>query len=184
MNPTDRAADRRAADPLADLPLRPEGAAAGFALPLAIRATGAAEAEPAAAPLSARAIAFAADLAGASLAVTLAVMAAVAATGRAPRISGIPWAAAFGLAFSYLFVVLPLTLFGRTVGMSLAGLAARAGPMGRGLTLAEASWRWAGTALSALALGLPLLQTMRDPGRPITLSDRLSGRELVRETAG
>ena len=179
MSPTDHP-DRPPADPLADLPLRPEGAARGFALPLAADAGGLPEAEPAAVTLSARAIAFAADLAGASLAVTLALMAAVAATGRVPRLAGLPWAAAFGLVFSFVFVVLPLTLFGRTVGMSLAGLAARPGPAGRGLTAGEAAWRWVGTALSALALGLPLLVTKGDPLRP-TPADRLSGRTLVRE---
>ncbi len=136
-----------------------------------------------AAPLSARAVAFAADLAGTSLAVTLAVIAAVTVAGRAPRLAGLPWAAAFALAYSFVFVVLPLTLFGRTVGMSLAGLAAAAGPSGRRLTPGEAARRWAGTLLAAAALGLPLLWTLRDPSSP-TPADRFSGRPLVRDLEG
>jgi uncharacterized RDD family membrane protein YckC len=168
-------------DPLLDLPLREDGGIGGFALPLAARTPDPTlEVERACAPLSARAIAFAADLAGTSLAVTLALMAAVASAGRAPRLAGLPWAASFGLGFSFVFVVLPLTLFGRTVGMSLAGLAARPSLSGRRLTPGEAARRWAGTAISAAAFGLPLLLTMRDPLRP-TPADRLSGRTLERD---
>jgi hypothetical protein len=132
------------------------------------------------ATLGPRAIAFAADLSGASLAVTIALMASVAWAGRGPRLWGLVWAAAFGVLFSFVFVGLPLALFGRTVGMSLAGLAARPGPAGRVLTPLEASKRWAGTALAAISLGLPLWLGRRDPERP-TLADRLSGRSLVRE---
>jgi hypothetical protein len=181
LSPTERA-DAGAADPLADLPIHSSDPAGRFAESLAVRDFGGEEAAaPETAPLAARAIAFAADLAGTSLAVTLALVAAVAVTGRAPRLAGISWAAAFGVVYSFVFVALPLTLFGRTVGMSLAGLAARPGASGRGLTPAEAAKRWAGTAVSAFALGLPLLFTMRDPLRP-TPADRLSGRTLVRES--
>ena len=134
------------------------------------------------APLLRRAVAFAADCAGTSLAVTLALVGGAAATGRAPRLAGLGWAAAFALAFSFAFVALPLTLFGRTVGMSLAGLAARSGPAGRGLTPSEAARRWLGTLGAAALLGLPLLATRRDRDRP-TLADRLSRRPLVREPA-
>jgi hypothetical protein len=173
--------DSSPAGPLVDLPLRSEALAHGFAFPLAATAADSGtEAEPPGATLASRAIAFAADLAGASLAVTLALLGAVAATGRAPSPGGLPWVAAFGLGFSFVFVVLPLTLFGRTVGMSLAGLAARAGPSGRRLTTGEAARRWAGTAMTALALGLPLLFTARDPLRP-TPADRMSGRTLARD---
>jgi len=167
-------------EPLADLPLRGSGADL-FALP-----ADSAPALPAAgigspgAPLSTRSVAFAADLAGTSLAVTLAVIAARAAAGRSPALSGLAWAAAFGVVYSFVSVVLPLALFGRTVGMSLAGLSARPGPSGRRLTAAEAARRWAGTALSAAGLGLPLLWTIRDPLRP-TPADRFSGRPLVRD---
>ena len=135
-----------------------------------------------AASLPPRALAFAADLAGTSLAVTLALVGAAAATGSTPRASGFAWAAAFALTFSFAFVALPLTLFGRTVGMSLAGLVARPGAAGRSLTPGEASRRWLGTLAAAVLLGTPLLVTRRDRLRP-TPADRLSGRPLVRELA-
>jgi len=162
---------------LVDFPLEPAGGLAEIAVPEPAPADGRAETI---ATIPARLFAFAADLAGTSLAVTLALMGAVAASGRAPRISGLLWAAAFGLGFSFVFVVMPLTLFGRTVGMSLAGLSASAGPAGRGLSPAEAARRWTGTAATALGLGLPLLWTARDRSRP-TPADRLSARVLVRE---
>jgi hypothetical protein len=164
---------------LVDFPLEPE---AGVAEPAAVpEAAQASERTGATATMPPRLLAFAADLAGTSLAVTLALMGAVAATGKAPRLSGLPWAAVFGVGFSFVFVVMPLTLFGRTVGMSLAGLSAGAGPAGRGLSPSEASRRWAGTAATALGLGLPLLWTMRDRSRP-TPADRLSARALVRDS--
>jgi hypothetical protein len=177
-------ADPALDQPLADLPLREERGPRDFALPLAAETVDRApDFEPAGATLSARAIAFAADLAGSSLAVTLALIGAVAATGRAPHVGGLAWAAAFGLGFSFVFIALPLTLFGRTVGMSLAGLTTRPSHSGRRLTPAEAAWRWAGSAFAAAALGLPLLVTMRDPLRP-TPADRWSGRTLMREVEG
>jgi hypothetical protein len=178
LNPTSRGGlspDSLAEFPLREEPLRaPETRAA--AEPEHERSSGP---EPVA-TLGLRAIAFAADLSGASLAVTIALMAAVAWAGRGPRLPGLAWAAAFGVLFSFVFVGLPLALFGRTVGMSLAGLAARPGPVGRVLTPSEAFKRWAGTALAAISLGLPLWLGRRDPERP-TLADRLSGRSLVRE---
>jgi len=179
LSPTERpAASSR--DPLADFPLGAEsGGAPGHPAPAALREAPA----ESVATLSGRALAFAADLAGTSLAVTLALVAAVAVTGRAPRLSGLPWAAAFGLAFSFAFVVLPLSLFGRTVGMSLAGIAASGGPAGRALTPSEAARRWAGTAATALSLGLALLFTSRDPLHP-TPADRFSRRALVQEAGG
>jgi hypothetical protein len=112
--------------------------------------------------------------------VTIALIAASAATGRSPSLSGLPWLAAFTLGYSFVFVVLPLTLFGRTVGMSLAGLVARPGPFGHRLTPAEAVGRWAGTLVTAALMGLPLLATARNPQRP-TPADRLSGRPLARD---
>lgn len=180
MSPHERA-DSALSGPLVDLPLHGAGGPGEFVLPLAADTADPMSNEGARnAALSARAIAFAADLAGASLAVTLALIAGIAATGRAPRLSGLPWAAAFGLGFSFVFVCLPLTLFGRSVGMALAGLTARPGPSGRRLTPGEAARRWAGTAITVAALGLPLIATGRDPVRP-TPADRLSGRTLVRD---
>jgi hypothetical protein len=183
LSPTERAAPPPS-QPLADLPLRGEGEPQDFAFPPASEgADSFSGAAIVVAPLSARVVAFAGDLAGTSLAVTLALISAVAVTRTAPRLSGLPWAAAFGLGFSFVFVALPLTLFGRTVGMSLAGLSARTGPSGRRLTPGEATRRWVGTALCAAALGLPLLATLRDASRP-TLADRLSGRTLIRDVEG
>jgi hypothetical protein len=167
-------------DALAEFPLRDEPRRAGVTPPAGASARSSSSDPEPVATLGARAIAFAADLSGASLAVTIALMAAAAWVGRGPRLPGLGWAAAFGVLFSFVFVGLPLALFGRTVGMSLAGLAARPGPAGRVLTPSEASRRWAGTALAAASLGLPLWLGRRDPERP-TLADRLSGRPLVRE---
>jgi hypothetical protein len=167
-------------DALAEFPLHEEALRAGETGAAAEPEREASSGPEPVATLGLRAAAFAADLSGASLAVTIALMTAVAWAGRGPRLSGLVWAAAFGLLFSFVFVGLPLTLFGRTVGMSLAGLAARQGPSGRVLTPSEASRRWAGTALAAVSLGLPLWLGRRDPERP-TLADRLSGRPLVRE---
>ena len=108
MSPTERA-DATAADPLADLPIHSEGPAGRFAEPLAVREVeGEIDAAAETAPLTSRAVAFAEDLAGTSLAVTLALVAAVAVTGRAPRLPGISWAAAFGVVYSFVFVALPL----------------------------------------------------------------------------
>ncbi|HYB52635.1 MAG TPA: RDD family protein [Thermoanaerobaculia bacterium] len=166
---------------LADLPLRGESGPGDLPLPLASTApTASSEPAEPAAPLAARAVAFAADLAGSSLAVTLALVAAAAATGRAPRLAGLPWAVAFGIGFSFVFVALPLTLFGRTVGMSLAGLAASPGASGRRLTPAEAARRWAGSLLAAASLGLALIPGGRDSSYR-TPADRWSGRPLRRE---
>ncbi|HEY7111803.1 MAG TPA: RDD family protein [Thermoanaerobaculia bacterium] len=166
-------------DVLAEFPLQEEPLRGSETRASAAPAAAEVGPEPVA-TLGARALAFAADVAGASLAVTVALMAAVAWVGRGPRTTGLAWAGAFGALFSLVFVGLPLTLFGRTVGMSLAGLAARPGPSGRGMTPSEASRRWAGTALAAISLGLPLWLGRRDPERP-TPADRLSGRTLVRE---
>ncbi len=164
---------------LADFPLGGETVSPPMAPPAAERLEAAAVGS-ATAPLSIRAIALAADLAGTSLAVTAALMGAVAATGNSPRLSGLPWAVAFGIGFSFVFVVLPLALFGRTVGMSLAGIAADAAASGRRLTAGEAARRWTGTAVTVFGLGLPILFTMRDPARP-TPADRFSSRSLIRE---
>ena len=76
--------------------------------------------------------------------------------------------------------VVPLVLFGRTVGMALAGLSVRGEGSSRQLTLSEAARRWAGTLATLAGFGIPLFWTARDPGAP-TLADRLSGRTLVRD---
>ncbi|HZI65793.1 MAG TPA: RDD family protein [Thermoanaerobaculia bacterium] len=162
----------------ADLPLHPEpprdlGAAATSAAPSGAAASGTAS-------ISDRALGAAADAATAVLLVLVALLGAFAAVGRTPRFEGLGWAAAFALDVSFFATVVPLVLFGRTVGMSLAGTVVRDEGAGRLLTPSEAARRWAGTLLTFAGLGLPLLWTVRDPDAP-TLADRLSGRTLVRD---
>ena len=160
----------------ADLRLRPEPPL-DLALPSGPAAGGLSSG---AASLSDRAIGAAADAATAVLLVLVALLGAFAAVGRTPRFEGLGWAAAFALDVSFFATVVPLVLFGRTVGMSLAGTSARDEGAGRLLTPAEAARRWLGTLLTFAGLGLPLLWTARDPEAP-TLADRLSGRTLVRD---
>lgn len=165
-----------AGGPFADLPLRPEPP-----LDLAVASGSEASAlSSGTASISDRAIGAAADAATAVLLVLVALLGAFAARGRTPRFEGLGWAAAFALDVSFFATVVPLVLFGRTVGMSLAGIAARDDGAGRHLTPSEAARRWVGTLLTFAGLGLPLFWTARDPEAP-TLADRLSGRTLVRD---
>lgn len=162
--------------PLADFPLRGEPAA-DLAAP-----APAAGAFPASglASLPDRAIGAAGDAATSILLVLAGLLAAYAARGRTPQFAGLGWASAFALYVSFFVVVVPLVFFGRTVGMALAGLAARDDGTGRRLTATEAARRWAGTLATVAGLGLPLFFTARDPEAP-TLADRLSGRTLARD---
>ena len=137
--------------------------------------------EPAAtrgATLAPRARALAADAATVLLAVAACLLLAVALRGRGPRPEGLAWAAGFAVFLSFFVTVLPLVLFGRTLGMALSGLAA--GGPSRHLAPAEAARRWLGTAATAVSLCLPLLWTAGDPARP-TPADRFSGRPLLAE---
>lgn len=127
-----------------------------------------------------RAIGAAADTATSILVVLVALLAAFAARDRTPRISGLGWAALFALTVSFFAVVVPLILFGRTVGMALAGLVAKDQGVGRRLTPGQAVRRWAGTLITIAGAGLPLLWSLRDADAP-TPADRLSGRTLVRD---
>jgi RDD family protein len=127
-----------------------------------------------------RAIGAAADVATSLLVVIVALLAAYAVRERTPRISGLGWAALFALTVFFFAVVVPLILFGRTVGMALAGLVAKDEGAGRRLTPAEAARRWAGTLLTLAGAGLPLLWSWSDAAAP-TPADRLSGRTLVRD---
>ena len=171
--PTDH---EKSDEPLDDFPLRPEP-------PLDLGSTSPAEvpAIPSgAASLPDRALGTAADVATSVLVVLVALLAAFAARGRTPRISGLGWAALFALCVSFVAVVVPLVLFGRTVGMALAGLIARDDGAGRHLTPSEAARRWTGTLLSVVGIGVPLLFTLSNAAAP-TPADRLSGRTLVRD---
>ena len=162
----------------ADLPLHGEPA-----LEFRVREEGADDRAPTSfgvTTLSDRAIGVAADVALCILLVVLAVLAGFAARGRTPRFEGLGWSGAFVLYVSFFAIAAPLVLFGRTVGMALAGLAARDDGAGRTLTPGEAVRRWAGTLVTIVGLGLPLVWTARDPEAP-TPADRLSGRSLVRD---
>jgi len=163
-----------------DLPLRP--VAAGASRPRA-RDPESAPSGPGApaAPLSARVAAFAADGALVLLLVAAALLAATAGRGRTLEVSGLLWTGVFALYLSFFSTVVPLILFGKTVGMALTGLTAR-GPKGSvPITAAQSARRWLGTALTLFTLGVPLLFTGRDLGAP-SPGDRLSGRPLMPET--
>ena len=162
--------------PLTDFPLRAEPVA-DLGLP---SPAGAPPPASGLALLPDRAIGTAADAAVSILLVLVGLLAAYAARGRTPQFAGLGWASVFALYVSFFVVVVPLVLFGRTVGMALAGLAARDDGTGRRLTATEAVRRWAGTLATVAAVGLPLFFTARDPEAP-TLADRLSGRTLARD---
>lgn len=162
--------------PLTDFPLRAEPVA-DLGLP---SPAGAPPPASGLALLPDRAIGTAADAAVSILLVLVGLLAAYAARGRTPQFAGLGWASVFALYVSFFVVVVPLVLFGRTVGMALAGLAARDDGTGRRLTATEAVRRWAGTLATVAAVGVPLFFTARDPEAP-TPADRLSGRTLARD---
>ncbi len=129
---------------------------------------------------AARVAAFAADGALVLLLVAAALLAATAGRGRTLEISGLLWTGVFAFYLSFFSTVVPLVLFGKTVGMALTGLTAR-GPRGSAaLTAAQSARRWLGTALTLVTLGAPLLATRRDRSAP-SPGDRLSGRPLTSE---
>jgi RDD family protein len=101
-------------------------------------------------------------------------------TGQAIGWNAIGWAAAFALYLSLFVTVVPLFFFGRTPGMSLAGLCAQPSLSGRRLTAGEAALRWLGTLLTGISFGLAVLwSAIRADGQ--TVADRLSGRPLVED---
>src|SRR6266498_291301 len=165
---------------LVDLPLRP--AAAGISRSATrVPESAAPGVRAPAAPLSARGAAFAADSALVLLLVAAALLAATAGRGQAFDLAGLLWMGVFAFYLSFFSTVVPLILFGQTVGMALTGLTAR-GPKGSvPLTTTQSTRRWLGTALTLLTLGVPLLVTRRDRGSP-SPGDRLSGRPLVWES--
>jgi hypothetical protein len=167
-------------DPLADLPLR--ASAEDSAAPT-VPGPGAVAEGALAATFAARAAALAADAVLVGLLAAISVLGAAALSGRIPRAEGLWWIAAFAVYVSFFSTVLPLILFGKTVGMALTGLTARGPDRQPPLTLGESARRWLGTALALAGLGLPLLATVGD-GRAPTLADRLSGRPLAPESAG
>jgi len=130
------------------------------------------------APMSLRAMAATADLAAVMLGISLPIVSAAAIAGRWPTPRGLAWSVLFAVTFSFGSTVAALFLFGRTPGMTLAGLALRADATGRHPTFGQAAARWLGTALCAATLGLPLLLGGEERSTP---ADRFSGRPLVEE---
>jgi uncharacterized RDD family membrane protein YckC len=89
------------------------------------------------------------------------------------RGSVIPAFASFVASFSFLYHVVPLTFWGQTPGMAVAGLVART-QQDQPLTIQQTILRWLGAAITVIALGLPFL--LATSGR--SLADRLSHCEL------
>ncbi len=164
---------------LLDLPLR-EDRGEPFSLPLPSEGPTLEPAIRRPAPLRERVLSTGADGATVVLIVALDLLIAVHARERWPSPSGLLWAAAFGLYLSFFVIVVPLLLFGKTIGMALSNLGARPRGGSRRLDPRESILRWAGTLLTALSLGVSLLLTARDLEAP-TLADALSGRPLLAE---
>ena len=160
---------------LVDLPLRPVPADAPFSngeRPESIPTR--------AASLSARATAGAADAAAVLCTTAAALLLAARMTGYPLAFHALGWAAGFALYLSLFVTIVPLFFFGKTLGMSLAGLCAQPSPTGRRLTIGEAMRRWLGTLLTGASLGLAVLwSAVRADGQ--TVADRLSGRPLVED---
>ncbi|MEO8191039.1 MAG: RDD family protein [Acidobacteriota bacterium] len=164
---------------LLDLPLR-EDRGEPFSLPLPSAGPTLEPAVPRPAPLADRLLSTGADGATVLLLVALDLLVAAHARDRWPSPSGLLWAAAFALYLSFFVVVVPLVLFGRTIGMALSNLGAAPRGGSRRLDPRESVLRWSGTLLTVLSLGVSLLFTARDPEAP-TLADALSGRPLLAE---
>jgi uncharacterized RDD family membrane protein YckC len=90
--------------------------------------------------------------------------------GVVPELADAPAVALFLLAFSFLYTVVPLAFWGRTLGMTWAGLAAESAD-GQPLSFDQTARRWLGALLTLALLALPLL--LAATGR--SLADRLSG---------
>jgi len=90
--------------------------------------------------------------------------------GVRPVLADWPAVGIFLLAFSFLYMVVPLAFWGHTLGMAWAGLVAR-NQDGEPLTFDQTARRWLGGLLTLSLAGLPLLIT----GRRRSLTDRLSG---------
>jgi len=90
--------------------------------------------------------------------------------GVRPSLEDWPALAVFLLAFSFLYMVVPLAFWGHTLGMAWAGLAAR-NRDGEPLTFDQTARRWLGGVLTLGLLGLPLLLT----GARRSLTDVISG---------
>lgn len=107
--------------------------------------------------------------------VALAVM-GMSALGIEPGLQHWPGLALLVLAFSFLYVTLPLAFWGQTAGMAWRCIRAKdAG--GDALSFSQAAALWLLGWLSALLLGLPLLSAI---GGGRSVSERLVGSVLER----
>jgi hypothetical protein len=167
-------------EPLVDLPLGGAATAAAVAAPAPVPAgpVEVLEVEPpreGTAPLRSRIGALAADIAFVLLLTAAPLLAATAGPARSLAPDGLWFTGAFAIYLSFFATVIPLALFGKTIGMALTGLTAR-GDSEAPLTMSESSRRWLGTLIALAGLGVPLL-IGREPGLP-SMADRLAGRPL------
>jgi uncharacterized RDD family membrane protein YckC len=103
-------------------------------------------------------------------AVTVLLLVGTRMMGVRPALADWPALAAFLLAFSFLYMVVPLAFWGHTLGMAWAGLVAR-NRDGEPLTFDQTARRWLGGLLTLALAGLPLL--FAGAGRSLT--DLVSG---------
>jgi RDD family len=162
------------AERLEDFPLHAE---TGIDRPPLLPAADPVPSSATGAPLLPRFYAAAADAAVVLLLTAIAILAARIGTGRSPQGAGLAWAIAFTVYLSAIVTVLPLVLFGRTIGMALSDLSVRGDGFGAGLDPAAALRRWAGTIATAATAGLLLLATLRGSDHA-TPADRFSGHTL------
>jgi uncharacterized RDD family membrane protein YckC len=134
--------------------------------------TAAADHRPRPAPLVPR---FAAALLDGGVLLTVAAIAIVGTFLLGIRWHGedLPPLLLFLAVFSLLYSTVPLAFWGRTPGMALMRLSARAGDGGP-LTFGQTALRWLGGLLTLLLAGLPLLLAASPLGGR-SLADRLSG---------
>lgn len=145
-------------------PFEEEAAAGPFALPRG----------PVPAPFAPRVTAALADL-GVHAAVAGAGWIGTVLLGARIDAADLPALAVYLLAFSFLYAVVSLAFWGRTPGMTAAGVVARGGGDAP-LTFGQTGLRWVAGVLTAALLGLPLLVALT--GR--SFADRLSGSRTYR----
>jgi uncharacterized RDD family membrane protein YckC len=103
-------------------------------------------------------------------AVLVVLLVGVHMMGVRPARTDWPALGVFLLAFSFLYIVVPLAFWGHTLGMAWVGLSAR-NQDGEPLTFDQTARRWLGGLLTLGFAGLPILLT----GKGRSLTDRLSG---------
>lgn len=167
------AAERRRAPERVTRTPREEARPGPTPVPLPEPAAAEDEPEPASgsgyAGLGSRLAAGAADLL-VHAAMGVVAVAGIRMMGIRPAVADGPALLAFLLAFSFLYMVVPLAFWGHTLGMTWANITSR-NPDGEPLTFDQTARRWLGGVLTTATLGLPLLVA----GRGRSLSDRLSG---------